>query len=71
MYGLGFPLDFCPGAGVEPTLRACSTIELSEYIRGGAAAPPGIERGLYFALGRYDLFASQLQRMDGKQYEYE
>ena len=25
---------------------------------------------LYFALGRYDLFAPQLQRMDGKQYEH-
>lgn len=45
MYGLVFPLDFCPGAGVEPTSRACSTIELSEYMRGGAVAPPGIERG--------------------------
>lgn len=45
MYGLGFPLDFCPGAGVEPTSRACSAIELSEYMRGGAVAPPGIERG--------------------------
>ena len=42
--GLDFPLDFCPGAGVEPTSRACSTIELSEYMRGGAAAPPGYRK---------------------------